>query len=144
MENTEVSISEQLAEIWGALTHNQRRFVVAMQESTTKRDAAESIGMTADAVYRWNGLVDKAIDLMSRDVRVSMFAVLESYGIKAAMLKAAALDSKNENVRQSASTEIMDRLLGKPTQRQETEHSGEVEVIQFVEIVSPNNDDESS
>jgi hypothetical protein len=55
MEAPELSTSERFAEIWAGLGHNQRRFVIAMLESKTKREAAESIGVQPNTAYKWNG-----------------------------------------------------------------------------------------
>ena len=132
-ETTRESISERLSEIWNNLTRNQRRFAVAMQEYSTKKDAAISIGLEPDTVYRWNGIVDEAVELLSNDVAVAAYSILESYGVKAAMIKAGGLDSDTEKVRQDSSSEIMDRILGKPTQRNEiTGKDGESITINFV------------
>ena len=118
-EIVEKSTSKQLSDIWGGLSRNQRRFVVAMQEHPTKKDAALSIGLEPNTVYGWNGAVDEAVELFSNDVGLAAYAIIESSGIKAAAIKAAGLDSDSERVRQDVSSELLDRILGKPTQRQE-------------------------
>lgn len=138
---TEKSISEPLSEIWAQLTRNQRRFVIAMQEHTTKKDAALAIGLEADTVYRWNGIVDDAIELLSQDITTAAYAIIESYGVKAAMVKATGLDSDRENTRQYSATEILDRVLGKPTQRSElTGADGEELNIRFTWVGDNDND----
>ena len=118
-EITAESISEQLSELWNELTRNQRRFAVAMQEHPTKKDAAISIGLEPDTVYRWNGIVDDVVELLSNDVAAAAYSILESYGTKAAMIKVGGLDSDTEKVRQDSSSEILDRIMGRPTQRNE-------------------------
>ena len=133
METAENSISERLSGIWGNLTHNQRRFVVAMQEFPTKKAAAESIDLEPDTVYRWPEDVDEAIVLMSRDVREAATGVLAAALAKAAMTKVAGLDSGDERTRQQVAAEILDRMLGKATQRSEVQHEGEGRlVIEYV------------
>lgn len=113
------SISERLAEIWTQLSRNQRRFVVAAQEFAAKKEAAESIGLKADTVYRWPDIVDEAIELFSADVEAAALNIILTNVGKAAMVKVAGLDDDDTRLRQAAATEILDRVLGKPTQAQE-------------------------
>lgn len=121
---TQESISERLHGIWSELSRNQRRFVVAMQEFPTKKEAANSIGLEADTVYRWPNIVDEAIGIFSEDVETAALAIISRSVGKAAMIKATGLDSGDEKVRQLSATEILDRVLGKPMQKQEITGSG--------------------
>ena len=114
--------SKQLNEIWSQLSRNQRRFVVAMQECATKKEAAGMIGLDPQTIYKWPSIVDDAITAFSDDVENSVLHVMKSYASKAVMVKGDGLDSEDEKLRQSVATEIIDRVLGKPTQRQE--HTG--------------------
>lgn len=115
----EKSISEQFAGLWSVLGHNQRRFVIAMLESKTKKEAAESIGVKPDTVYHWNGMVDEAVALARADIQSAAVGILAAAGSKAAAIKTAGLDSDTEKIRQDVASEILDRNLGKPKQRQE-------------------------
>ena len=122
-QNTEKSISSaDFAGLWGKLTHNQQRFAVAMLESPTKKEAALAVGLEPDTVYRWNGDVDAAVGFMRSQVRDSVLGIIEANAVKAAMVKAGGLDSGDELRRQDASTEMLNRYLGRPSQR--TEVSG--------------------
>ena len=133
-EIIEKSTSELLSEVWDSLTRNQRRFAVAMQEHPTKKDAALSIGLEPNTVYGWNGRVDEAIELLSKDVSSAAYSILESYGTKAAMIKVGGLDSDAEKTRQDVATELLDRIMGKPTQKQEvTGRDGEPLRIRFID-----------
>lgn len=119
-QNTEKSTSSpELTQLWRGLSHNQRRFAVAMLECPTKKDAALSVGVTPDAVYRWPETVDRVIELLMEDAAQSAYGILEQSVVKAAAIKRAGLDSDDERVRQGVSTEILDRVLGKAMQRQE-------------------------
>ena len=119
MEPTELSTSERFADIWAGLGHNQRRFVIAMLESKTKREAAESIGVQPNTAYKWNGDTDLAIELARADLQAAALGILHVANSKAAAVKVAGLDSDHEKIRQDAASEILDRNLGKPTMRQE-------------------------
>lgn len=113
MNSTETTEKSTFEEIWRQLNHNQRRFVVAMLDSESKKDAAEAIGIQPDTVYRWPSIVDDAVALLGRDVKNSVVDILASGAAKAAMIKLAGLDSKDENMRQKIASEVLDRILGK-------------------------------
>lgn len=107
--------------LWNELTPLQRRFVVSMQEYPTKKEAAASLGISPSTVYNWgqNSGVDEACDFMSNNIALATLGILQANATKAAMVKAAGLDSDNEKIRQDVASEVLDRNLGKPTQRQE-------------------------
>lgn len=128
----ENSISKRLSDLWRNLSRNQRRFVVAMQECATKKEAAEAIGLEPDTVYRWPGIVDEAINALSADVEAAVWDIIADSAAKAAMVKVAGLDESDDRLRQAVASEILDRFLGKPTQRQEISGpDGEPMVVQL-------------
>lgn len=107
------------AELWAKLTPTQKRFAVAMQEHPTKKDAAEAIGISPQTAYNFNGDVDAIIDFMVNNIALATLGIIQANATKAAQVKVEGLDSKDEKVKQAAATEILDRQLGKPTQRSE-------------------------
>jgi hypothetical protein len=121
-EVLEKSISERFADIWRKLGYNQRRFVVASLEFPTKKDAAQSIGIEPDTVYRWPAIVDEAVELAHEETRETAIGILAESLTKAVMVKIAGLDSDDERLRHTAATEIIDRMLGRATQA--IEHTG--------------------
>lgn len=109
--------------LWGRLTRNQQRFAIAMLEFPTKKDAAIAVGLEPQTVYRWPDEVDQVIDRLIKDAADSAYEILKDSVVKAAAIKRAGLDSEDERMRQSVSTEILDRVLGRATQH--LEHTGE-------------------
>ena len=120
--NQEKSSSDELAQVLARLSVDQIRFVVARQEFATDKESAEEIGIKPDTVYQWKhrGVpIDDTVRLMALDGVLVASELLRRNLAKAAAIKVAGLDSENEKTRQDVSTEIMDRQMGKPTQRQE-------------------------
>ena len=111
--------------IWHKLSHNQRRFVVAMRECSTKAEAAEAIGLTQSTVYRWPEIVDTAIAMMDRHVKDAAISVLADAVAKAALIKVGGLDSDDEAIRLATSSEVLDRVLGRATQAVKHEGTGD-------------------
>lgn len=110
------------AAMWALLTPTQKRFVVAMQEHPTKKAAAEAIDIHPGTAYNWNGEVDAVINFIRDNTALAMLGIYQNHGSKAAMVVGKLLDSPDEAVRLRAAQDIIDRNLGKATQR--NEHSG--------------------
>ena len=64
-------------------------------------------------------MVKQAVRLMACDGVVVATEVIRRNTAKAAWIKASGMDSEDERVQQASATEVLDRSLGKPTQRQE-------------------------
>jgi len=107
------------AQLWNELTPTQRRFVVAMTEYPNKKESAEAIGIAPQTAYNWNGAVNEAVAFVRENVALATLGVITANAAKAAMVKSAGLDSDDERIAQAAATEIIDRILGRPTQRSE-------------------------
>ncbi len=138
MNENQPSTSERLQEIFKQLTHDQLRFIVAMLESRSKKDAAEKINIKPTTVYCWDNaeLVDEAIRLIQLEPLESARRIRRGNLLKAMMVKAEGLNSDDEKVRQTAATEIIEWELGKA--KQAIEHTGEngapITVVEVIKI----------
>lgn len=123
-ESQEKSTSElTFTQMWQTLNHNQQRFAVAMLDSASKKEAAEAIGIEPNTAYGWNGVVDRVVSIMRTQAKDAAIAILTNSAVKAAMIDASLLDCYDPKIRQDAAEDILDRVLGRATQR--LEHSGE-------------------
>ena len=104
------------SDVFNQLSKDQLRFVVAMQECTSKKEAAEKIKLNPNSVYNWPGVVDEAIKLMALDITESARVMRKKALAKAIAVQTALLESDDEKVRLSASKEIIDAELGKAVQ----------------------------
>lgn len=116
--NQEQAVTD-FAELWSKLTPIQKKYVVAMQEWPTKKEAATAIGLSPQTVYNWNGEVDAVVEFMANNIALATLGIIQANATKAAQVKVDGLDSKDEKVKQAAATEILDRQLGKAIQRSE-------------------------
>jgi hypothetical protein len=105
--------------MWEKLNTNQRRYAIAMLESSTKKEAAELVGIEPNTAYKWGDEINKVVDFMRANIEASAMGIILNAASKAAAVKSGGLDSEDERVRQGVATEILDRMLGKPTQRSE-------------------------
>lgn len=128
-ENPQKSISEQIDAILSRLSKDQIRFIVALQEYPSKREAAEAIGLKPDTVYRWNGEIEEAARLMAQERLEAAKALRRNALIKAIMVKLSALDSDDESVRQKAATEVIEWEMGKAGQSLDVTSGGKPLIV---------------
>jgi len=115
-QNTEKSLENvKFSEVFANLSKDQLRFVVAMQEYNSKKEAAKELKIKIGTIYNWPPIVDEAIKLLAMDMVQSVRQMRKSALAKAIAIKIAGLDSTDEKVRQSVSTEIIEAELGKPS-----------------------------
>ena len=124
--NPEKSTSDALEEILAQLTPNQIRFVVARQDTTTDKEAAELVGIKPDTVSHWKSRdgapICAAVQLSALDSETTARHIRKRNLAKAMSVKVAGLDSDDERTRQSASTEIIEWEMGRA--QQGIKHSG--------------------
>jgi len=118
-ETVKKSTSERISELLQCLSKDQLRFVVALQDHPSKKDAAESIGLEPNTVYKWNGIVNELSKLMALEKTETARQIRLRNLNKAMMVKVAGLDSEDERIRQNVSTEIIEGELGKATNKTE-------------------------
>lgn len=122
MQTTD-DISE-LDAILETLTIDQLRYIVARQEYSSKRDAAQAIDVSYSTVTKWDSKVDRAAELMALDgVHVTREIRRRSLP-KAMAVKVAGLESKDERIRQGVATEIVEWEMGKAVTKTENKIEG--------------------
>ena len=117
-------------EVFSKLTKDQLRFVVALQEYQSKKEAAEFLKIPVKTTYNWGSIIDDAVKLLELDILESSRQMRKSALAKAVAVKLAGLDSSDEKVRQSAATEIIEAELGKA--KQPIDLTARVEVMRTV------------
>jgi hypothetical protein len=105
-----------LDELIAQLDVNERRYVFARAGVTTDKEAYEEIGVSynwlkAHGTERLNAIAAELV----KDVGYQAMQELKSNVVKAAKQKTSELDDRDVRIRAQASSEIMDRVLGKPT-----------------------------
>jgi len=124
-QTPEKSISSELLAALKKLSVDQVRYVVARMDYPTKGEAATAIGLKPDTVYRWNGDVEKAVELMALDNVASAKTIRLKNLVKAMAVKVKGLDSEDEKIRQNAATELIEWELGKALQKSDVTSGGE-------------------
>ena len=114
--NPQKSIQERLSAALSQLSTDQIRFVVARQEFSTDKEAAENIGIKPDTVYRWPEVVKEAVQLMAQDGLVTAIHLRKRNLAKAMLVKVGGLDSRDDKIAQGVATEIIEWEMGKAAQ----------------------------
>ena len=141
--NPEKSISSELSEVLKRLTVDQVRYVIARMDYPTKGEAAQAIGLKPDTVYRWNGDVERAVELMALDTIESARSIRRRNLLKAIAVKVKGLDSKEEKIRQSVATELIEWELGKAGGSLDITSGNEpLKPPQIIEIIRQSKDEE--
>lgn len=127
--------SETLERTIDDLAIDQIRFVVARQEFSTDKAAAESIEISPDTVKRWKreGVpIDEVVRLMVADGLVVAMHMRRRNLAKAMLVKIAGLDGSDDALRQRVATEIIEWEMGKAMQKiAPTDPTGEKEYSGF-------------
>jgi len=98
-------------------------YVTERSRVSSDADGYRNAGISKNTYYGWpNEVRDHLNDLaqrMKREAALKIHMILEEHAEEAATVKVDGLKSRKEHIKQAVATEIMDRLAGKPTQRQE-------------------------
>lgn len=122
----EKSSSDQLEQVLDKLSIDQIRFIVARQQFSTDKEAAEEVELKPDTVYQWKhkGVpIEDAVRLMALDGLVVAQHIRRKNLAKAMLVKVAGLDLDDERLRQTVATEIIEWEMGKA--KQTTELTGD-------------------
>jgi hypothetical protein len=102
-----------------------QRLDYVMARSKVNSDSAgyRDAGISKSWFYSWpveeREKLNKLAQRVKRETAVMAMMKLANAVDRAAEIKIAGLESRNENIKQSASTEILDRVVGRPTQKTE-------------------------
>jgi predicted urease superfamily metal-dependent hydrolase len=139
-QDSPTKVNELLADA----SPEQRKWVVQRVLCTSDAEAARRVGVHPATVSRWpnkESLDAAVVTMLSDPLEHAVRALLEAIP-KAVSVKIGGLDSRRDAVAQASATEILDRIMGKPTQRvdQHTEHAGSVVVVSWDDATTPSED----
>lgn len=118
-----IQTKTDLEQILEQLSVDQIRFVIARSNSVTDKEAAEKVNLNYGSIRQWpkdiKELIDQACHLMAEDGLITALHLRRRALAHAMEIKLSGLDSRDERIRQSVATEIIEWEMGKAMQRQE-------------------------
>ena len=96
-------------------------YVLERAEVSTDKDGYTNAGVSKPTFYRWSTETREHLNKLALELKLEVALkaklVLRAATKEAAETKVNGMKSRNEHVKQSAATEILDRMLGKPLQQ---------------------------
>lgn len=129
---TDSDLPEQLEAVLAQLPVDKIAYVIARSNCQTNKEAALQVGTTESAVKNWpkeqKALIEQALRLMAQDGMVTALHLRRRNLARAMSVKVGGLESKDEKIKQSVATEIIEwELGGKVMKIAPTDPSGEHE-----------------
>jgi hypothetical protein len=116
LSNPELDAEYQ--ELLNGFSFLQLRYITARMETKSDKEAARLIDIDDKTPARWpeKKQIDRALELAARDGAVLALTMRRKVLPRAMAVKISALESDDEKVKQSASTELIEWELGKANQ----------------------------
>lgn len=112
-------------------------YVLARSRVNSDARGYRNAGISKATFYTWPEEERKKLNdiaqRVKREVAVRVMMIFQEAAEQAAQTKTDGLKSRHENIKQNAATEILDRILGKPTQHQEVNATGDI-VIRWDDV----------
>jgi len=116
-----------LKTILDQLEDNRLDYVLARSKTKSDADGIRNSGVGKTTFYGWDkeerDKLNELAQKLKRETAIRALMLLQDAVEEAATVKIQGMKSRNEHIKQNAASEILDRQLGKPTQR--TEHTGD-------------------
>ena len=127
----------------------KRAYVLERSKVNTDKAGYESAGFSKATFYKWpteeRDYLNNLAQRIRTEVSLQIMMRLQEAGLDAVEVKIGGLKARNENIKQKSSTEILEWLIGKPTQKIDAKSDVNLTAtIKQYETVSPDDWDEDS
>lgn len=133
------NLSDLRAEIERIDDGLKRAYVLERSKVNTDKDGYTNAGFSRGTFYNWSSedrdYLNNLAGRIRTEVALQIMMRLQEAGMDAVEVKIKGLDARSDNIKQKSSTEILEWLIGKPTQKvdQNSNQSGEV-TIRIIEV----------
>jgi hypothetical protein len=120
-------------------------YVMARSRVTSDAQGIRESGVNKTTFYSWseeerNKLNDIA-QRLKRDTALKALTIIQNAAEEAAKVKVAGLKSRDERVKQGVATEILDRGVGKVTDKVDVTSGGEkIQPVTIIEVIKSNDE----
>lgn len=137
---------DDLRTILNDLEDRRLDYVQARSKSNSDAEAYREAGISKTIFYSWPAEEREKLNAiaqrMKRETVARAWMAIQDAAADAARVKVEGLRSRDERIRQSAATDILDRNMGKPKQAVDVTSNGET--IKAYTIITPDDWDENS
>lgn len=124
-----------------------QRLAYVMARSKVNSDAQghKEAGITHATFYSWKKEERKKLNELAqkikREIALRAIMILQDATEEAAIVKVHGLKSRNEHIKQGVATEILDRGIGKVTDKVDVTSGGEkIEAVKIIEVIKSNDE----
>ena len=121
---------DEFEELWESLSDNQKLVAQEYAFAPTKAEAARRAGLSPSTAYGWPDQVFEAGSALIDQRKDGIVDGLKSLSNEAVDAMKEALEGERElsRVEMEVAQYVIDQVQGKPTQKQEVEHSGGLDI----------------
>ena len=121
---------EEFEDLWESLSDNQKKVAEEYIWAKSKAEAARKFGLTPSAVYSWDDHVWEAASALIDQRKDGIMNRIASLSDEALSVLRQSLqdEDQDDRVQSEDARYIINHLQGKPTQKQEVEHSGGIDL----------------
>lgn len=118
-----------LRTVLDGLQDKQLAYVLSRAKSVSTAEALRNAGLGKNVYYKWpeeeREHLEEIAYRLQREQAVQALLVLQDATKQAAEVKVSGLKSRDERVKQNVATEILDRTIGKSTDKLDVTSGGE-------------------
>ena len=117
-------------ELWDSLNHRQRMVAQEYVFAPTQKEAAKRADVPPSTMYGWDAPVFEAAEMLVEKRTEAISEGLKSLSKDAIETLKDGLEGKTDlsRVEMETAQYVIDQVEGKPTQKQEVEHSGGIDL----------------
>jgi hypothetical protein len=131
---------DDLRTVLDGLQDKQLAYVVSRSKSVSTAEALRNAGIGKNVYYKWTEeereYLEEVAYKLQRENAVRAMMILQDNAIKAAEVKVAGLTDRDSRVKQSVATEILDRTIGKASDKLDITSGGEP-IVQVEYVNNP-------
>ena len=105
------------------LEDRQLAYVVARSKCFKDADALKEIGLSKSTFYKWDASERESLNTLAQrfkhEIAMRVLMKLQDHAEESVDVITGLMKSRNDNIKLKAAQDVLDRSVGKPTQRQE-------------------------
>jgi hypothetical protein len=131
---------DDLRTVLDGLQDKQLAYVISRSKSVSTAEALRNANLGKNVYYKWTEeereYLEEVAYKLQRENAVRAMMILQDAAVKAAEVKVSGLNDRDSRIKQSVATEILDRTVGKSTDKLDVTSGGEP-IVQVEYVNNP-------